>query len=423
MSIVMTRRNALKASLCAGLVPNVVACGSDARKSWIPNAGMIDLIEESLAAHKVPGAGIAVLENGDRVWEKGFGVANLDTRQPVTDTSLFQAASLSKPVFVYVVMQAVDRGEISLDDRLVEYDRPVDLADHAWVEQITVRHVLQHATGLPNWRDDENGPDILTPEFEPGTGHSYSGEAFHWLQRVMEANTGLGLPELIRQSLFEPAGLSDMSMTWTPARDAREVYGHVLDEHDKLVVDNVQYTREFGTRLQEVAERWGRPMTQWTADDHTRAAKEMRPHTHPRLKERATWKWQRPGAFIIDSASSLRTTPGDYARFLTLMMPGRTRADWEISDATRRLMLTPQNQHDGAKSHLLNGLGWGLERRDTGIVYNHWGKNGASHISAALGDPELGKGIVVMTNGSKGTPFIEGIVPKLTGIAYRCIID
>lgn len=360
-----------------------------------------------------------MVEDAAVVWEQGFGFKNLLTRDPVTQGTLFQAASLSKPIFAYVVMGLVEHGELALDDALVDYVRPADLAEGPWGEQITVRDALQHTSGLPNWRADKDGPDPLRPAYAPGTDTSYSGEAYHWLQRVVEKVTGLGLDALMRERLFRPAALDDMAMVWDPSRDAREVFGHVFNDADELVVDDLQFIREHGGRLNEVAVRWGRPMRTWTAQDHERAALEIRPHTHPRLKDEPAWAWARPGAFIIDSASSLRSTAGDYARFVAMMMPGRGPGGGQRGEATRQRLLTPQYERPDVQGGVLpRGLGWGLEKRENGVAFYHWGKNGRSHMSVALGDATTRRGIVVMTNGSNGKALIRDVVTELMGTNY-----
>jgi len=422
MTINSDRRKLMKAGLAATAMITLPAYVTPTIGSQGPSVSQVKMILAKLVEYQVPGAGIAFVENGRLAWEQGFGAKNWTTGDPVTRQTLFQAASLSKPAFAYVVMQAIDKNEIGLDDKLTKYLRPVDLKPHRWSEQITVRDVLQHTTGLQNWREDADGPDPLTPAFQPGTDSTYSGEAFHWLQRVMEQITGLGLDAMMRERLFQPAGLEDMRMLWEPGRDSREVYGHKVDAEGAIIVDDLQFIREHGPRLEEVAQRWGRPMNIWTAQDHVRAVASMRPHTHSRLKDRLAWRWGRPGAFIIDSASSLRCTAGDYARFLCLMMPGRKRAPWEITEQSRQAMLTPQFELEIEQGRLPRGFGWGLEKRDNGVAYYHWGKNGPSHISVALGDATTRKAIVIMTNGSNGNALIKDLVTSLMGEEYIGII-
>ena len=195
-----------------------------------PNLDVDDFIATLVREFNLPGVGVAFVEDSSLAWHKSFGVTNVSTEQPVTQTTLFQAASLSKPIFAYVVLKAIENGELGLDDRLVEHYRPQDLIKDAFSEQVTVRDALQHTSGMPNWRPDGDGPQPLKLNYMPGTDSSYSGEAYHWLQRVMENITGEGLDVFMRKRLFEPAGFPDMQMLWSPDRDSRESYHHVIDE-------------------------------------------------------------------------------------------------------------------------------------------------------------------------------------------------
>ena len=69
----------------------------------------------------VPGLSIALVRNGKLVWSKAFGIANTDTKKPVTNETVFEAASLSKPVFAYAVLKLVDEGKLNLDTPLNKY--------------------------------------------------------------------------------------------------------------------------------------------------------------------------------------------------------------------------------------------------------------------------------------------------------------
>lgn len=418
MKAKLNRRDLLKAGAAISALP-LMGLGLTQPLWARPPSFASDLITQKIEENKLPGAGVAFVENGELAWEGAYGVTNIATQTPVDEHTLFQAASLSKPIFAYTVFQAIDKGMLSLDDRLSDHFVPEDMADHPWAKAVTVRDALQHTAGLPNWRNDDDGPSPLMPAYEPGTDTGYSGEAYHWLQRVMEAVTGMGLDALMRELLFRPAGLDDMAMLWSPERDGREVYAHKFDEDGALIVDDFQYIREYGPRLHDVAVKWGKPMNTWTASDHQRAAREMEAPAHPRMIGLPSWRWSRPSLTTIDSASSLRTTPANFARFLSLMMPGRPRAEWQITEATRKLMLTPQYERPDVQNGVLpRGFGWGLEKGPNGIAFYHWGKNGPSHHAVAVGDPTTRRGIVVMTHGPNGKPFIREVVTRLMGQNY-----
>ena len=418
----LSRRIALQ--LVGGAFLTACASGgakvsSSNSRSWIPDASKEDLLRAAMRKYRVPGVSIAVVEDGAVAWQGAYGLSNIETRQPVNDATLFQAASLTKPLFAYVVFRLIGENRLALDDRLADIFRPHDLADTTWNDAITVRHVLTHQTGLPNWRPDDDETATLQAAFAPGTGYSYSGEAFHWLQQVCEMKTGLGLHDLVDQYLFAPAGLTDMAMLWLPDRDDREVYGHIVGEDGEAELADLQFAREHGRRLQEVAERWGRPMTGWRSNDLRAAHAVMRPHTHPRIAGRPLWRANRPGGAVVSSASSLRTTAGDYARFLTLFMQDNARRRYGIAEDLRQMTLSTQTEVSDAGPNRPVSLAWSLEYVDGGVAYDHWGFNAGQYISMALGDTVNRKGIVIMTNGAQGNRMMDEIGPILTGFTYR----
>jgi CubicO group peptidase (beta-lactamase class C family) len=267
----------------------------------------------------VPGLSIAVLRDGRIAWTGALGIANPSTGSRVTPDTVFQAASLSKPVFSYIVLRLVDRGVIALDEPLVTYLAHPRLQDER-SRRITARMVLSHTTGLPNW-DFGDGPIPL--KFTPGESWGYSGEAFVYLQKVVEARTGMALDDLARREVFEPLGMSHSSYLWRPTFDGHAAAG---------VAENGE--------VQPI--------------DHDQKA---------------------------NVAASLLTTAGDYARFLVATLEGRG-----LKPETWKEWLTPQSQvgasyDDDPQSPrqpgLFWGLGWGLERNGESDALWHWGHQDA----------------------------------------------
>ena len=99
----------------------------------------------------VPGLSIAVIQDGKVLLNQSFGVMNAGTREPVTASTVFEAASLSKPVFAYAVLKLADAGKLDLDKPLVQYLGDSYIKDDERVNLITARRVLTHSTGFPNW--------------------------------------------------------------------------------------------------------------------------------------------------------------------------------------------------------------------------------------------------------------------------------
>jgi CubicO group peptidase (beta-lactamase class C family) len=161
-----------------------------------------------MRAGDVPGLSIAVLRDGRLFWSGAFGVAVPPSGAAARPDTVFQAASLSKPVFAYLVLRLVDRGVLGLDVPLVTY-LPYERFTDDRSGRITARMVLSHSTGLPNW-----GGDKLKLAFPPGEHFSYSGEGFVYLQKVVERLTGAPLAELARREVFGPLGMSRTSYVW-----------------------------------------------------------------------------------------------------------------------------------------------------------------------------------------------------------------
>lgn len=372
--------------------------------SWIPSDEFLAQLPRVMQAFAVPGVGIAVVEGGEVVWNRGFGVTNSLTRAPVDARTIFEDASLSKPVFAYLVMQFVDQGMMDLDRPLVEYRRLDYLADHPWIELITARDVLRHSTGLPNWRKSP-ATEKLVPMVRPGTRIDYSGEAIFWLQLVMEKITGQSLDESMQAHLFGQAGMQDSSYTWNADLGARSVYGHRA--HDKPGTGMPpQMFREQWSIAQQVADLFGKPLSSWKYDDAARALPKVMALAPAGL---VTW----PGDILANAAASLRTTVQDYATFLTLMMERKQRASWEVTGATRLAMLTPQIKVPGRWTE--KGLGWNMEQTRDGSVFYHSGSNGDIFKNFAVGDAQRQRGIVVLTNGGSGSFVHQRVVRAATG--------
>lgn len=377
--------------------------------SWIPDDALLAGLPRTMAAFAVPGLAIAAVEAGKVAWSRGFGVIHAGRGTPVQADTVFEDASLSKPVFAYLVMQLADQGLIDLDRPLVQYRRPDYLGQHPWVELITARDVLRHSTGLPNWRKHP-ATEPLLPQAKPGTRIDYSGEAIFWLQLVIETLTGQSLDESMQAQLFGPAGMRDSSYTWSPSLAARSVYGHrAHDAADDEASDPdmpPQMLREQWSAAQQVAERWGKPLSSWTYADATRALPEVIALTPPGL---VTW----PGDILANAAASLRTTVTDYATFMTLMLAGRQRAPWEVTESTRAAMLSAQINLPGRWTE--KGLGWNMEATSSGPLFYHSGSNGGIFKNFAVGDAARQRALVVLTNAGSGNIVYRRIVRAATG--------
>ena len=201
-------------------------------------------IEELMTKAQVPGLSIAIVSEGALAWRRSFGIRDIRSKAPVDDNTVFEAASTSKPLFAYVVMKLCETGVLELDTPLVNYVPERVVADDARSDLVTVRHILSHTSGLPNWRSKQ---EPLAFGFTPGERWAYSGEGYSYLQAVVSRLTGgqrnpascgrfeAGLevcavePSIdgyMRPNLLEPFGMSLSGYRWTPNMEANIAWGH-----------------------------------------------------------------------------------------------------------------------------------------------------------------------------------------------------
>src|SRR5262249_6009005 len=152
---------------------------------------------------------------------KAYGERDRENHKPLTLDSVMTAASLTKPVFAVLVLQLVEQGVLDLDTPVIrylpkplpEYERYSDLASDARYEKITLRMLLDHTSGFPNWRrftDDKR----LRIYFEPGARYAYSGEGIALAQLIVETVTGKSAETLMSERIFQPLGMTRTSMIW-----------------------------------------------------------------------------------------------------------------------------------------------------------------------------------------------------------------
>jgi CubicO group peptidase (beta-lactamase class C family) len=312
-------------------------------------------LEQLLKDGRVPGLSFAIIRDGKIVETKALGVRDASTAIPVDDNTIFEAASLSKPVFAYAVLQLVDAGVLSLDTPLSKYV-PDYVKDDPRAASITVRHVLSQASGLPNWRSKANP---LRTYFQPGERFSYSGEGFLWLQQVVEAVTAESFNSVMARLVFDPLEMRRSSYVWRADFEA-------------------DYARPHDAQL---------------------APSDKRRPTRPR------------------SAATLHTTAADYARFLLAVLSGarlkpETAKQWLDPQVRLRQHCIECLSNDGqdADQHVAWGLGWGLEP-DAGSFF-HWGDNGQfkAFVAGSLADRSA---VVVFTNGYNGMAIMPDVINQL----------
>lgn len=181
--------------------------------------GMPDLNEAGIkgimAAVNIPGISIASFDASGKtatISRMALGVDH-KSNTDLTSESIVRAASLSKPVFAYLVLKLIKDKALTRPNGLEKFDPEILKKfapdDVAKAQKLTVRHILSHQTGLPNFYNEGEG--LLNFQFEPGTEYRYSGTAFALLQEVIETATGKNLETLAKEHVFDPLGMTNSS--------------------------------------------------------------------------------------------------------------------------------------------------------------------------------------------------------------------
>jgi len=317
-------------------------------------------VPELMKKDGVPGLAMAVIRDGKTTWVHGFGIKEATTGQPVTVETVFEAASLSKPVFAYGVLKLVEQGKLGLDVPLTTYLPKPYIAGDERLVKITARIVLSHRTGFPNWRGDDG---LLPIYFTPGERFSYSGEGYIYLQRVVEQITGKPLNEYMTEAVFTPLGMTSSSYVWRPDFDALTATGH---------------------------DSGGKPTE--------------------------LWKPKEAGA-----ASTLNTTVKDYALFVEAVLNGKGLKPATLREMeTPQIALDPEcricikREPKQLSKNLFWGLGWGIQRKDGSDVLWHWGDNG-SFKCFVMADPKKKSGVVMFANSENGLVLAQPVIDEAMG--------
>jgi CubicO group peptidase (beta-lactamase class C family) len=343
----------------------------------------------------VPGMAIATVRGAD-VSVEGFGIRRAGAEDNVTGDTVFEAASLSKPVFASIVMQLAAEGVIDLTRPLVSYLPLPSPADER-AKSITATHVLSHSSGWRNWR---NSRDVaLTSDFPPGSRFSYSGEGYFFLQRVAEKLTGKGLSHLARERVFGPLGMKSSGYIWRPELDATLASPHT-NRGQPMDSFNVKSGKAFAALVAEM----GKPVDEWTTEDVEKAL--------PRMDANVQVL---PNNMVPNAAASLLTTARDYGTFLRwLFGAGPVQGGRTLLDR----MIVQQ-------STINQALGWGsgigLETTGGRKYVWHWGDN-PGFKNFVVGEPATGAALVVFTNGNAGQRAYERVIRARTGIDHPAFL-
>lgn len=166
-----------------------------------------------LDSANIPGISIAIIDQGKIAFSKTFGSKEQGKEGKIGKQTIFEAASLTKPIVAFCAMKLVEIGKLDLDKPLFQYMEYPDVASDPRYQMITARMVLSHKTGFPNWRKNRNS-NKLEIKFEPGSKFGYSGEGFVFLQKVMEHIEGKSLEEIAQEFIFQPLQMQRSFLTF-----------------------------------------------------------------------------------------------------------------------------------------------------------------------------------------------------------------
>jgi CubicO group peptidase (beta-lactamase class C family) len=343
-----------------GLLPAVVIHGQPAPRSM--------KLADRMAHYHVPGVSIAVINDGKLEWATGYGVLDATDPHAVTAQTLFQAASISKPLTAMAALTLVQNGTLSLDENVNDKLKSWRVPDSEFTkdQKVTLRRLLNHSAGfnvedvgayargesLPTLVQALDGlapahSDPIRVQTVPGSNWPYSGGGYSVIQQLLIDVTRMSFPELMQQLVFSKIGMTSST-----------------------------FQQPLPLELESIA-----------ATGHDMSGKPLK------------GRWY---SFPQAAAAGLWTTPTDLARFvIELQESYHGRSNKVLSVEMTRQMLTQQ----------VGGYGLGMWVGGNGnsATFSHPGKN-EGFICMTFAYLERGQGAVVMTNGDGGNGLFNEIL-------------
>jgi len=322
-------------------------------------------LAERMKHYHTPGVSVAVINNNQIEWAKGYGVMDAGTGVPVTTGTIFEAASVSKLVTAVMALHFVQKGLVELDKDINNYLKSWQVPENEFTEneKVTLRRLLTHRSGLPGTSyDNEDSADYPTlidvlngkppalnkaavPEFVPGSKWHYSNLGYNVIQLLLEDVSGKSFQKIAEEIIFKPLKMTDSTFIYPldPERQKRE------------------------------------------AMPHDARGKPQKPVMHQ----------------TAVAQGGLTTTPTDLAKFTTaLMLAYRGKSERILSQTTMRAMLASECEIDKKIFPLPfhQGLGVFLMGEGKDMLFTHPGNNYPGLNCWLIGWPERGTGAVVMGN-------------------------
>jgi CubicO group peptidase (beta-lactamase class C family) len=338
--------------------------------------------------YNVPGVSIAVINNDEIEWAKGYGTLEVGSDKFVTPNTLFQSASIGKSLTATATIHFIETGHLSLDenvnDKLISWKVPENI--YTKKEKVTLRRLLSHSAGMTvsgfrGYAEGEKIPTLLQildgkppannepirVDKTPGKAFLYSGGGFQVVQQLLEDVKNEPFSAIMQEIILKPCDMTS------------SVYELLLPE-DRI--DNAATAHNIN----------GQPVA---------------------------GKWHNLACF--GAGGGLWTTPTDLARFgIEISKAYKGKSDKILSQKSTKILLAPQMDTGnwgrklskllpGFCSHIKHGLGFILCGEGNDFIFWHAGHNLPGYLSLLVIRPEKEQGIAIMINGEKGAPLTAEI--------------
>jgi len=244
---------ALILSACQPVMPVEMELAAEGQLDPEVVAEIEALVEQTMEENSIPGVAVGVVKDGEIVYAKGFGVAEMGSDRPITPQSLFHMASIGKTVVGTALVQLAEKGLVDLDAPVTDYLPYFELADERY-KDMTIRQVLTHTSGMPDVEDYEwDNPvyddgaaeryvrslsevELLTP---PGEEFSYSSMAYDVLGDVIAKASGQSFEEYVQENIFTPLGMEHSTFLFQERDPDLITAPHMLDDSGVAIVSDV----------------------------------------------------------------------------------------------------------------------------------------------------------------------------------------
>ncbi len=205
-----------------------------------------ETLDQYFSAHlpaSEPGGAVLIMKNDSVLFSKGYGIADMNTREPITPKTLFNLGSISKTFVANAILILREEGKLSVEDSLIRYFP--DFKNKTIARNVKIKHLLTHTSGLPDNRriaedsvffltakDEENWYPVTQCErliFEPGTRYEYSNPAFNALALIVQQVSGMKWQTFVEERIMKPSGMINSTITDGPHPASGVSHGYVLN--------------------------------------------------------------------------------------------------------------------------------------------------------------------------------------------------